>query len=421
MMATVMGTPVGHSRLGYAGTGEKAPQGSGAAQAPSCVMDLCKIADTLWEVDDENPGRPSAPGFMDSWASTRSITSENPDLPEPEQPSPAALAPIRRLLSSMCHVEAKANVLVEKPMDTPVQEIETFGKITMQELLKYRSHCKGTVDGQCLHIKTIAVGNPVKPTKPVAKPLKKPLSSPGGLAGIVRDAGLPVVEERLRGPLSDSLGQVQSNPDPAAFLPPAGELLSQLRMWASRGPRAATQATTTAAPNPLTVGRKAAISSVMEHDDSFRALSDIDSDQEDGYISEPGESADVLVGPTYLAVQPMKLEELSLPESAGKNGSIRKVPLGSNSRCLSFSDAMRLARLRQGEAPLSFGSTLHVNFGPGQPCRPCMFERWAGRCDKSWLCDFCHLHTVHKRRADGTQRTRNRGQANTLRRRPKPM
>mmetsp|Transcript_76402 Transcript_76402/g.177322 ORF Transcript_76402/g.177322 Transcript_76402/m.177322 type:complete len:122 (-) Transcript_76402:91-456(-) len=91
----------------------------------------------------------------------------------------------------------------------------------------------------------------------------------------------------------------------------------------------------------------------------------------------------------------MKLEELTLPES---NSGYGAVPVGSNSRCMRLSDALRLAKARSSETPLSFGSTLHLNFGATQACRPCLFERWPGRCIKSWLCDFCHLHTNDRRK-----------------------
>mmetsp|Transcript_81709 Transcript_81709/g.239875 ORF Transcript_81709/g.239875 Transcript_81709/m.239875 type:complete len:476 (+) Transcript_81709:132-1559(+) len=125
-------------------------------------------------------------------------------------------------------------------------------------------------------------------------------------------------------------------------------------------------------------------------------------DSEDDSASEDGESADVIVGPTELAVQPMKLKDVSLPMQTGlSNNSVLKKPISSSPRCLSISDCLRLANVRPFEAPLSFGSALHLSCGPGHQCRPCMFERWAGRCNKSWLCDFCHLHTVQKARRDG--------------------
>lgn len=118
--------------------------------------------------------------------------------------------------------------------------------------------------------------------------------------------------------------------------------------------------------------------------------------EDDTSASEADEDADVIVGPTNLAVMPSKLEALFLPDLCG-GGPV--VPVGSSSRCLRLSDTLRLSRARSGEAPLSFGSVLHLNYGAGQPCRPCMFERWAGRCNKSWLCDFCHLHTVRPDRS----------------------
>jgi len=128
---------------------------------------------------------------------------------------------------------------------------------------------------------------------------------------------------------------------------------------------------------------------------------DSDAESECSAPSEPDESAEVVVGPTDLAVTPLKLEDLCLFQLERHTGTMKRVPLVSNPRRLSLADALRLSQARPEEAPLSFGSTLHLNYGAGQPCRPCMFERWAGRCNKSWLCDFCHLHTVQKARRDG--------------------
>eukprot|EP00747_Dinoflagellata_sp_TGD_P213806 gnl/TRDRNA2_/TRDRNA2_86720_c1_seq1.p1 gnl/TRDRNA2_/TRDRNA2_86720_c1~~gnl/TRDRNA2_/TRDRNA2_86720_c1_seq1.p1 ORF type:complete len:127 (+),score=14.65 gnl/TRDRNA2_/TRDRNA2_86720_c1_seq1:50-382(+) len=80
-----------------------------------------------------------------------------------------------------------------------------------------------------------------------------------------------------------------------------------------------------------------------------------------------------------------------------------KVPVISNMRTLALGDVLRLSKARDASCPYSFGTVAH--FAPVQPrnssavpCRPCMFERWAGRCSKKWLCDFCHLHTGERRK-----------------------
>merc|ERR1719362_214786 len=92
----------------------------------------------------------------------------------------------------------------------------------------------------------------------------------------------------------------------------------------------------------------------------------------------------------------MRLEDQFLPQSCCDG--IVHVPLKSGPRCLSLGDALRLSEARKSQAPLSFGSVLHLNWDGKIRCRPCMFERWPGRCTKSWLCDFCHLDVYDKQR-----------------------
>jgi len=125
-------------------------------------------------------------------------------------------------------------------------------------------------------------------------------------------------------------------------------------------------------------------------------ISEIDSDEGD-YLSDPDEPVEIILGPTEMAALPMRLEDLSLVARGGHRKGILLKSLSSSSQCLSVSDAICLSNLRAGEAPLSFGSIVHINYG--QSCRPCMFERWSGRCVKSWLCDFCHMHTKPKPRS----------------------
>jgi len=115
--------------------------------------------------------------------------------------------------------------------------------------------------------------------------------------------------------------------------------------------------------------------------------------------SNPELQANVIVGPTQLAVQPMRLEDLWIP--ANPRFGEPKAPIRSGPYCLALSDVRRLSGARSDEAPLSFGTVKHLIFGSGRSgasCRPCMFERWAGRCNKSWLCDFCHLHMGQRHR-----------------------
>mmetsp|Transcript_84491 Transcript_84491/g.185440 ORF Transcript_84491/g.185440 Transcript_84491/m.185440 type:complete len:630 (-) Transcript_84491:168-2057(-) len=124
-------------------------------------------------------------------------------------------------------------------------------------------------------------------------------------------------------------------------------------------------------------------------------------------ISDPDLPSTVVVGPTDYAVAPMTFEGLWLPiepDTGQKGGdqdatsAQKKVPIRSRGHQLFLSEALRLGNLRS--PPLSFGSTLHVSWGDAcSACRPCMFERWPGRCNKSWLCDFCHLHVGSPRRS----------------------
>jgi len=124
--------------------------------------------------------------------------------------------------------------------------------------------------------------------------------------------------------------------------------------------------------------------------------------------SEDTEPTVVLVAPTNMAVAPMTLDQLWLPTTISEADGTKKkanIRLQSNPRQLAISDVMRLAEARSLQAPLSFGSVLHMCHGDGAPCRPCMFERWDGRCSRKWLCDFCHLHVGQKqRRKDAGQK-----------------
>mmetsp|Transcript_38841 Transcript_38841/g.97599 ORF Transcript_38841/g.97599 Transcript_38841/m.97599 type:complete len:478 (-) Transcript_38841:173-1606(-) len=117
--------------------------------------------------------------------------------------------------------------------------------------------------------------------------------------------------------------------------------------------------------------------------------------------SSAEEPSTVIVGPTHLAVMPHRLEELWIPTSKGNLNANTPVMIRSNPGQLSLGDTLRLSEARSAQAPLSFGSVLHLCRGDDAPCRLCMFERWAGRCSKKWLCDFCHCHAGQKRSRGG--------------------
>uniref|UniRef100_A0A6U6J1T5 Uncharacterized protein n=1 Tax=Zooxanthella nutricula TaxID=1333877 RepID=A0A6U6J1T5_9DINO len=138
-------------------------------------------------------------------------------------------------------------------------------------------------------------------------------------------------------------------------------------------------------------------------------VSDLDSVLSDASdLSRPSE---IVVGPTGALSNPDERERLLVSAWSGfgglnadqdlGNGFEQKIKMKSSADRLYLQDIILLSVLRPSGAPLSFGSVLH---DPKQPvqggsmqCRPCMFERWVGRCTKSWLCDFCHLHIGHKR------------------------
>mmetsp|Transcript_55066 Transcript_55066/g.131223 ORF Transcript_55066/g.131223 Transcript_55066/m.131223 type:complete len:189 (+) Transcript_55066:112-678(+) len=99
------------------------------------------------------------------------------------------------------------------------------------------------------------------------------------------------------------------------------------------------------------------------------------------------EEVAILLGPSQTCTAPFLIHNLRLPSRRRFPG-----PMQSNEDCIALSDILRLSEARS-EFPLSFGSAKHIISGSGEHCRPCMFERRAGRCSKAWLCDFCHLHT----------------------------
>eukprot|EP00440_Ansanella_granifera_P040350 gb/GFBE01043765.1/.p1 GENE.gb/GFBE01043765.1/~~gb/GFBE01043765.1/.p1 ORF type:complete len:567 (+),score=79.99 gb/GFBE01043765.1/:1-1701(+) len=137
---------------------------------------------------------------------------------------------------------------------------------------------------------------------------------------------------------------------------------------------------------PSTVRRKSMLEIVAEvetppsSDDEFEAES---------ALSPDWLELEIVVGPTQFAVMPRKFEDFWIEDKSGHKESIN-----SHAVTLSVRDILRLTAARDDPQPLSFGSLPHVcGF---EKCRPCMFERTAGRCKKIWLCDFCHLHSGRK-------------------------
>lgn len=129
-------------------------------------------------------------------------------------------------------------------------------------------------------------------------------------------------------------------------------------------------------------------------------------------VAKHGIDEEVIVGPTKHAVAPKKFEELWIPGVLGKEAERSSVI--SRPSCLSLADVFRLGNAGLQVKPTdslettepaeadpqphrSFGSLLHF-CSPDAVCRPCMFERIPGRCRKSVLCDFCHMHSGRKRR-----------------------
>jgi len=169
------------------------------------------------------------------------------------------------------------------------------------------------------------------------------------------------------------------------------------------------------------------------------AEAEIESQQFDSEASAPseaGEERTVIVGPTDHAMLPSIFSEMTLPvfaapssdsgralpsgrASPSDEGVASKAPILSRPNKIALSDVQLLSAARPGLAPLSFGSSVHLAIGEGAGCRPCMFERWPGRCNKSWLCDFCHMH-ASTRRTNGRRPQHPGAPASTSTSRPKP-
>jgi len=128
-------------------------------------------------------------------------------------------------------------------------------------------------------------------------------------------------------------------------------------------------------------------------DGSCDDMTDVDSEIESAWDNE--EDVQVLVGPSQLASAPWVINDLWLeapPETPG--GPPQRVMIRSMPNRLLLSETRLLSLARPDGLPISFGSVVHLRFGKRQPCRSCMFEKSNTRsCRRSWLCDFCHLHT----------------------------
>uniref|UniRef100_A0A7S2KEX4 Uncharacterized protein n=1 Tax=Zooxanthella nutricula TaxID=1333877 RepID=A0A7S2KEX4_9DINO len=117
---------------------------------------------------------------------------------------------------------------------------------------------------------------------------------------------------------------------------------------------------------------------------------DADLESEPETASDGEEPIQVLVGPSPLSVKGLahNLEELWL-----RSGPRRRHYIRSSASAVWLSETKMLSDARPGDTPLSFGSIVHLRAG-WQQCRPCMFQKNSKRvCRRSWLCDFCHMHT----------------------------
>eukprot|EP00747_Dinoflagellata_sp_TGD_P171372 gnl/TRDRNA2_/TRDRNA2_205301_c0_seq1.p1 gnl/TRDRNA2_/TRDRNA2_205301_c0~~gnl/TRDRNA2_/TRDRNA2_205301_c0_seq1.p1 ORF type:complete len:395 (-),score=39.00 gnl/TRDRNA2_/TRDRNA2_205301_c0_seq1:149-1333(-) len=112
-----------------------------------------------------------------------------------------------------------------------------------------------------------------------------------------------------------------------------------------------------------------------------------DSDQDADVDPDEDDDVEVVIGPK-LAVSSGTLRDYALPNMQEK---LTSVSIQSSARTLTLSDCLRLSKARGAICPLSFGSVQHFVDPLRSTCRPCMYERWAGRCARKWLCDFCHI------------------------------
>jgi len=121
--------------------------------------------------------------------------------------------------------------------------------------------------------------------------------------------------------------------------------------------------------------------------------------------SDPEHPAQVTLGPSRLAVAPWALEDLWLPQDGRDE---ERKPILSRSSCVAMSDVQCLqAKEQKSGTPTSFGSVLHLTYGSGQPCRPCIagLQNLEG-CPNKWLCDRCHMQHTNETRGSRARRRR---------------
>eukprot|EP00928_Gymnodinium_smaydae_P052731 TRINITY_DN3687_c0_g1_i5.p1 TRINITY_DN3687_c0_g1~~TRINITY_DN3687_c0_g1_i5.p1 ORF type:complete len:575 (-),score=83.42 TRINITY_DN3687_c0_g1_i5:425-2077(-) len=122
------------------------------------------------------------------------------------------------------------------------------------------------------------------------------------------------------------------------------------------------------------------------------------------------EEVEVLLGPTQMIGSPARLDELVLPPAGcgvnlenGVDATQGRKLRSSNSACalsdvIWLSDIAELDLGRTKEAPISFGSIVHLSSSYSKNCRPCIFEKRLGRCVRGKGCEFCHLHAGQRYR-----------------------
>eukprot|EP00448_Togula_jolla_P013273 CAMPEP_0170580630 /NCGR_PEP_ID=MMETSP0224-20130122/6610_1 /TAXON_ID=285029 /ORGANISM="Togula jolla, Strain CCCM 725" /LENGTH=250 /DNA_ID=CAMNT_0010903715 /DNA_START=170 /DNA_END=920 /DNA_ORIENTATION=- len=134
------------------------------------------------------------------------------------------------------------------------------------------------------------------------------------------------------------------------------------------------------------------MSALQKSAEEFTPSVDFDMESELSDITSLDDDlVEIVVGPTAQATSAVSMDALSLSHE-DEHGR-HYFPILSSPGCLYLGDVRRLSQARLRSAPLSFGSIVHLNFGATQNCRPCMFEKQrSGRCRRSWLCDFCHMH-----------------------------
>eukprot|EP00439_Symbiodinium_sp_Y106_P066982 s929_g11.t1 len=307
----------------------------------------------------------------------RSVTiadPEEPDWPQVPQParSPYGLtrsftleAPVQSMEYSAqqdLHLQHMAQQLQQLQQ---LQQMQMQQEYEQQQLLQYQQ--MQMLRQQKFHT-TGHSGNFLQPERPVEEPRSRQTS-------------------KQKSPQNQSRGFTEPVSKPSKQRA-AAALAASAASAASAAPAAATAAAAAAtAPTqrPVRKTMKEIVAEVTTPTDTEAEFEMEEKDEE------------IIVGPTIHAVQPLTFEDLWIESSVPGE----KCPVRSRSSVLSVSDVLRL-RHTPSETPepvqvRSFGSLVH-SCETRAPCRPCMFERVPGRCKKSWLCDFCHLHSGRKKK-----------------------